>query len=1467
MITKKSTNVLEEENYIKEGLVKIVVEMIKREWPQQWPSLLEELDQMCQIGDSQTELVLLILLRLVEDVVSFHNVQQSRRRKDLWQALTSNMAQISSFLIKVLEMYSEKYQSLETSAPQSNEAKSACKVTQTVLVTLCGFVEWMDAKHLFKEENRLLIFLYQLLRNEELKMLAAECLQLIVHRKGKIEERKPLMVLFCDVAMTELFNAAVKACSAGLDEKNHLFVKKLCQVITGLGSQMCAIWAIEGEVFEPPSNLASYLKTLYSFTQHASTHVCHLTSASWMAFLRHEHMPRTQAVLEIIPNLCQTYISTSQKIGYPSRNDSPACAYARIDFDSDDEFFHFFAAHRYYQLEILRHATGLCPETTFSIAARWLQELLAAPLEREEGKELCTNHSPSTIKWDAMSSYLDSVITTLIKKDQLPTQQAIELIQATLNCKIEDPVILSFQLTCISTLFPVLHHSNQHVEGVLDKLFAAAVYSWPGLTKKTRTRSVQNVRRHACSAMVKMCRDHQTLMLPHFEKIYTQVKRLCSDPEQLTQLERVTLSEALILINNGLHNWNRQSALIAEIMKPITDVWLSPHITEIIQSPESFIHNIGLDHPSDAQPNQEDVHNKTRAQIFSCISTSQAVVKRSCWPSDPQVAEAGGFISGHLPSGAPIYKNPSTPHILPILPNLFTLARTLNAMWSPECRGKVCPEYTRSYNMTENERNTILGLYGNSTEIPTNKPVVEKVQIFLTVVYETTCHLFADCFKSLGYEFFAAEGLSSQLLESIFTNLHHLPDYRLRHIIRVVTKGFVQSCPRECWQSVLVPVMTGLTSYMVHRLNQQWAIILQRAESGEAREEQNDEQETQEVLEDHLTRTVTKEFMELLGEFGKLKAIDRLKRLCSDPEQLTQLERVTLSEALILINNGLHNWNRQSALIAEIMKPITEVWLSPHITEIIQSPESFIHNIGLDHPSDAQPNQEDVHNKNRAQIFSCISTSQAVVKRSCWPSDPQVAAAGGFISGHLPSGAPIYKNPSTPHILPILPNLFTLARTLNAMWSPECRGKVCPEYTKSYNMTENERNTILGLYGNSTEIPTNKPVVEKVQIFLTVVYETTCHLFADCFQSLGYEFFAAEGLSSQLLESIFTNLHHLPDYRLRHIIRVVTKGFVQSCPRECWQSVLVPVMTGLTSFMVHRLNQQWAIILQRAESGEAREEQNDEQETQEVLEDHLTRTVTKEFMELLGNLCWSNNRTSSSSVTVKEEGGGGGGGELEMETEEAMEQGEGGAGNSAKSEPATISDLGKVILQNERLCESIVTCIYTAMSWPDSGVCMKACRLSWLIVQELATRPLLPEAVTHLYTSILRGLQIHGEHDTCRAELVYRAMNHYELLREKFPVLTEVMLSLPHCTQPALQKFHEKVPSSKPSEKKKREAFKSFIQSFIGVPVSQKFKRKEVIRDLPAIFKPMKPKLNVVDASVGAEEAGLVMLFASDADL
>ena len=52
----------------KDAVARVVVELIKREWPQQWPSLLQELDTLCTRGETQTELVMFVLLRYVTAV-------------------------------------------------------------------------------------------------------------------------------------------------------------------------------------------------------------------------------------------------------------------------------------------------------------------------------------------------------------------------------------------------------------------------------------------------------------------------------------------------------------------------------------------------------------------------------------------------------------------------------------------------------------------------------------------------------------------------------------------------------------------------------------------------------------------------------------------------------------------------------------------------------------------------------------------------------------------------------------------------------------------------------------------------------------------------------------------------------------------------------------------------------------------------------------------------------------------------------------------------------------------------------------------------------------------------------------------------------------------------------------------------------------------------------------------------------
>lgn len=59
-----------ETGHLNDALARVIVEMIKREWPQQWPTLLAELSDACSQGHLHTQIVLHVFLRLVEDVAT-----------------------------------------------------------------------------------------------------------------------------------------------------------------------------------------------------------------------------------------------------------------------------------------------------------------------------------------------------------------------------------------------------------------------------------------------------------------------------------------------------------------------------------------------------------------------------------------------------------------------------------------------------------------------------------------------------------------------------------------------------------------------------------------------------------------------------------------------------------------------------------------------------------------------------------------------------------------------------------------------------------------------------------------------------------------------------------------------------------------------------------------------------------------------------------------------------------------------------------------------------------------------------------------------------------------------------------------------------------------------------------------------------------------------------------------------------
>ncbi|XP_041351091.1 LOW QUALITY PROTEIN: exportin-5-like [Gigantopelta aegis] len=866
-INKGTCGILYEELHIKDGIARIVVEVIKREWPQCWPTLLKDLHTLSLSGETQTELVLKVFHRLVEDIVVFCRLPNHRRREVL-QALTAHMSDLFQFFYEVLDLYTNKFHTLSSSELKQDKeaAMAACRVSEAVLTTLTGFVDWVNMSFIMESGGCFLKIICMLLSDDALQLLASECLLLIVSRKGKLDERKPLLLLFSEEAMTPILTAAGSADQSPQSEK-YIFLKRLCQLLTELGKQLCALWGSTEHVGQP-MNFDTYLEALMAFSKHPSQMLGSYTQSLWVSFLRHEQISQNALMKEYLPRIIRCSMKTLLKIGFPSQSNSQSCDYARLDFDSDEEFSMFFSRYRADTCAILRQATLLDPKVSFSLAMEWLQSQLQKPIDTGGAFEFrhCNLNSPSFLEWDALTVFLECVMTRLplSDKNQPDLSQGMVLLHNVLKYETQDPLILSCLMSCVSAFFPFVTERSDIVL-VLEKIFGAVGFSLVGQTKGTRSRGVKNVRQHACSILVKICRQNTDLLFPVFDLLYSNVKKMSEDPEQLSQMEKCILMEALILVSNKFNNFEKQSSFIEEVLQPVKELWMSPNFTKAFIDSAKFMSYVGLDQ-APVEPSSADTCGINRSHISYCISMILAVMKRSKWPDNETVAAAGGFVSGTLSDGSFILKNPATSHIRELLNNLLALLKASCQLWLPQFLSLRHPDYALAYDLQENDKFAILGIpppCTDNTSSTKSKHPLERMQNFLTTVFENGFHILGNAGLCLGYEFYTAPNLAQYLLESIFNCVQNMPDYRFKPIIRVFMKPFVQNCPKECLTTAVIPVLSKLCPYMLDRLGSRWQEINQMYDTAQNGNEK--EQEETEVIEDQLTRQLTREYIELLG--------------------------------------------------------------------------------------------------------------------------------------------------------------------------------------------------------------------------------------------------------------------------------------------------------------------------------------------------------------------------------------------------------------------------------------------------------------------------------------------------------------------------------------------------------------------------------------------------------------------------
>lgn len=885
------------QGHIKDALSKIIVEMVKREWPQQWTTLLGELSDACGKGTTQTELVLLVFLRLVEDVALLQTIESNQRRKDIYQALTVNMTEIFEFFLRLIELHVTSFRTAQMTDPGT--AAKHSRVVQTVLLTLTGFVEWVSIQHIVASNGKLLHFLCLLLLDPCFRIPAAECLSQILNRKGTPKERVPLAMLFQEEMIGFVYRAATQFEVGGNYEAFYQFLKKLIGVLGGLANQLTAIkastaTAVAAGVEDPFSAInksvafPTYLETVLLLTRHPSLTLAHGTALIWVQLLKHEQIARDEKFLEYVPKVIESIGPRILKISYPTTRPmevtmDPA-VFASLDYDGEEEFTLFFYRCRTDLLEIFRQGTLIAPLVTFAYCEQWMNVRLLK--SRAERNTTCSIQDPVYLEWEALVAVIDGVMSRIVMVTERPAvSSGLRLLEECLAVETEDPLICSIILSAISALFVFLSMSSCQktfsgvslLPRVLDKVFSALVFTDPiagvanngGLplvpldpSKLILSKAVKNLRRHAASLMVKLAIKFPLLLLPIFEQIHSTVQGLMRPPSRLSRGEQVTLQEALLIIANHYCDYEKQTHFVSEVIQEGRELW--QQVTPQIKTVEGFIKYTGL---HERESNEAQEYAQHRSNITHALNIILGVIKRCSWPEDPDRAARGNFVVGLTESANPICRNPATPHFVPLLQDLLSLFRVLNELHKPEAMQQIGPVFQGMHNLLESERRVLLGAPPITVDPmdPTEKKPqtsADKMQAYLVALYENSCHLLGSSGPSLGRDLYQLNGINDALVHSVFSNLEHLPDHRLRVINRIFLKPFVYSCPPVFHNAVVVPLLSHVAPFMLNRLSVRWKYIQELYQRGQLTEDGNDD--TQEVVEDMMNRLMTREWLDVL---------------------------------------------------------------------------------------------------------------------------------------------------------------------------------------------------------------------------------------------------------------------------------------------------------------------------------------------------------------------------------------------------------------------------------------------------------------------------------------------------------------------------------------------------------------------------------------------------------------------------
>ncbi len=180
-----SIELMTKSRHLMNGSSRCVIEVLMREWPQNWPQFMSHLLRR------ENSLSLFVIWQLAEDLGVFYLPNNPQRRREMNNEFVNNINQIYSYISKCL-------------------MSPHFELRLISLQTLNGLLEWTQFdQNLFNILLQILCSDYNNSNNKliQLKQLVCDCLLLCLNRKPlKINDKTAIQTLFTDSNINQMVN-------------------------------------------------------------------------------------------------------------------------------------------------------------------------------------------------------------------------------------------------------------------------------------------------------------------------------------------------------------------------------------------------------------------------------------------------------------------------------------------------------------------------------------------------------------------------------------------------------------------------------------------------------------------------------------------------------------------------------------------------------------------------------------------------------------------------------------------------------------------------------------------------------------------------------------------------------------------------------------------------------------------------------------------------------------------------------------------------------------------------------------------------------------------------------------------------------------------------------------------------------------------------------------------------------------